>query len=617
MGDVEMLRKYYPQKLYLFVCYGTLIFAFFCGFFTYAYSSYSKKVYSEAKIRSENACASVHNSVGAALDNLSTISMNIVYSNAIRQNFIEFSSAGGFVETRPGVQSIYNTITSMIGVYQSASQINLYTFNNEMIGTGYFQRALVVELNSYDWFLPTVEANGHRYLTDPSFISNIPAEGENQKSKMFISLNRVFFDKSGAPEGIVEVIQDCHAIFGLIPQLHSNTPTMQYYVYNEKDHLVYPYTSGQAPPHLLDYIRDVRPSSPQMLTMEDGSQALITYQKLDKYGWTVLVVEDRLSVFADLNRFKNSFAVIIVLILLCTMLLCFTISDSLTRPLNRLAAAVRGITFSQVLDHQQELDLAANSRIQEIALLYQSFQTMQTKMTDSLTQAMLAHSEETKAKFQASQSMINPHFLFNSLTTISIMAEENMNPEIVHMCQLLCDYFRYISTGGEMVIPLEKELENTVKFISCMQLRFGDNFSYQCDIEPAARDIPIPKLIIQPFVENAFKHAFMVAPPWRLEIRAYCREDRWFVEIEDSAGLLSPKKARELLFQYETASADKDALALSIGGMGLKNAGIRLKVLYGDKAVYQIQTGAGKTIFTIGGAIHPNEGEFYEHSPEV
>ncbi|NRX18956.1 sensor histidine kinase YesM [Clostridium beijerinckii] len=124
------------------------------------------------------------------------------------------------------------------------------------------------------------------------------------------------------------------------------------------------------------------------------------------------------------------------------------------------------VTIDRVLNENETLLVPINSNILEISELYQSFCDMYEKLRDSSHEILLLRSEETRAKLQATQSLINPHFLYNSLTNISIMAEEDMNSEIINICHALCDYFRYITTCDETAVPLSLEISYTENILN-------------------------------------------------------------------------------------------------------------------------------------------------------
>jgi len=173
--------------------------------------------------------------------------------------------------------------------------------------------------------------------------------------------------------------------------------------------------------------------------------------------------------------------------------ICFFISSRLTRPLRKLTSATKKITINRVLDENKKILTSADSNIKEISQLCESIREMYGKLRSTTQDVLLSRSEETRAKLQATQSLINPHFLYNCLTNISVMAEEDMNEDIVTLCQALCDYFRYISSSEDMIVPLSEEIFSTEQYIKCMEMRYKDSFEYSIDVEETSMNRRITK----------------------------------------------------------------------------------------------------------------------------
>ena len=344
----------------------------------------------------------------------------------------------------------------------------------------------------------------------------------------------------------------------------------------------------------------------------------MSYQKIDSYNWTIVTSEPKDVVFRSLYAFKEGFVIIIVVSIFSTLLLCFIISSRLTYPLSKLTKATKKVTISRVLNENKTILTSANSNIREISELCQSFIEMYDKLKDSSHEILLLKSEETRAKLQATQSLVNPHFLYNNLTNISIMAEENMNEDIIKICHALCDYFRYITTNDETAVPLFQEILYTEKYIECMKMRYGEDFIYHSNIEESTKNILIPKLIVQPIVENAFKYGFSSSPPWHLKILSEIDNEKWLIHIEDNGGCLSDINKEKLLSYFNDININEEFKTLKIGGMGLRNVYLRLHLLYNEHAIFKIDNSKiGKTIFTIGGPIYLEKEEFYEQYTEI
>lgn len=621
------MSKHYSQKVYLFTIYGIFILICLGIFFLFTYSHYKSNTISEAKKDAENLCVSVSNAVETQLDNLSTVSMNIVYSNAIKTNFKEFSNfyqetgsdPSALAASREKAMSIHDIVTAIIGAYQTAADIKLYTMDGSCVEAGYWLRTSKAELSSMPWYHEVMELNGYKYFTAPAVNPELPDTKGGKSSSRFISLIRLFLDSGGEPEGIVEVIQDCDVIFSLAAQLEHTNPESKVFIYNTRKELVYPYTASESQDFYSEIERhNLKESQSRLIRTEEGTSMLLTYDFVPDYDWTVIVTKPEEAVYKPLHNFRGIFLAISGVSILLTLLICFFISQKLTEPLQKLTNATGKITINRVLSESKVNLTSADSNIKELSMLCESIRTMYEKLRSTSQEVLLSRSEETRAKLQATQSLINPHFLYNSLTNISIMAEEGMQEDITKICGALCDYFRYISSGQEMIVPLEEEIFYTERYLECMKFRFGDELEYSTLLAEESRKFYIPKLIIQPIVENAFKYAFHISPPWLLKITSEVHNDCWLLKIEDNGGTLKNDKKEELMKIYQNLNMSEELKSLQIGGMGLKNVYLRLKLLYGEKAIFQIENSyPRRTIFILGGPIYRSKEEYYHEHPQL
>ncbi|HHX12422.1 MAG TPA: histidine kinase [Clostridiales bacterium] len=622
-------RKNYSQNMYLFIVYGFFIMILLTAFFSYFYRYNKNMLYEEARRKSEDLCSSIGSSVNTELNNMSTVSMNILYSNAIKSNFIEFSntyrysqvSLDNILDSRDRIIAIYDIVTAIIGPFQTVPQVNLYSMGGDCVGSGYFQRVTNTDFDTLPWYKPTMDLNGHKYISSPQVYLDLPGQGENQVSRKYISLTRLFFNEAHDPQGIIEVIQDCNQLFSLIPELKKNNPYVSFYVYNDRGELLYPYYREEN----NDYLSLIKkyqtgPSTDEMIsyTDENNEEHLVNFKYINDYDWTVITSEPKDSIYFSINSFKESFTYILILSILLTLAICFFISNRLTRPLRKLTNATKKITINRVLDEKKQILTSADSNIEEISQLCESIREMYGKLRSTTQDVLLSRSEETRAKLQATQSLINPHFLYNCLTNISVMAEEDMNEDIVTLCQALCDYFRYISSSEDMIVPLSEELFSTEQYIKCMEMRYKEAFEYSIDVEETVHDILIPKLILLPIVENAFKYAFEKMPPWKLNIKVRLVNNYWTIAIQDNGGCLSNERKEYLMNSFNNIDINEESKSLKIGGMGLKNVYLRLKLLYGKQSIFEIEnTLPQRTIFTLGGPIYKSKEEYYEHNPKL
>jgi len=271
----------------------------------------------------------------------------------------------------------------------------------------------------------------------------------------------------------------------------------------------------------------------------------------------------------------------------------------LTVPLRRMHEALTGLDWDAV-SHDGASRLASN--VGEMEELEAAFNTMRAKLRTSMDDALEARAHEMKATLLALQSQMDPHFVYNMLTTIGIMAEEGMTREIAASIQDLTHLLRYISSGKSAVVTLADEIEYARRYLACMKVRYRDSLFFDIDVPGRILGVRVPKLIIQPIIENTIKYGLTVRPPWNVRISGTALDGSWTISVTDNGPGFPPEKLRELREQMSRRTGSAADASLSISGMGLLNISIRLAIIYGEEGVCSIANrhGGGAEV-TIGG----------------
>lgn len=202
----------------------------------------------------------------------------------------------------------------------------------------------------------------------------------------------------------------------------------------------------------------------------------------------------------------------------------------------------------------------------------------------------------------ALQSQMNPHFLFNSLAAIQSMADANMDKEIIVMCQSMSNILRYISSDSDTTVSLADEITCTKDFLCCMMIRYNNDLYYSVDIPEDMYSLKVPKLCIQPLVENSIKCCTTKLPPYHIDIKGSLRGGRYFITVTDNGPGFSKESLKNINSKINEIDSTGLLPSLEIKGMGLLNIYLRLKILYGSSMTFKIKNndGGGASI-TIGG----------------
>jgi signal transduction histidine kinase len=199
-------------------------------------------------------------------------------------------------------------------------------------------------------------------------------------------------------------------------------------------------------------------------------------------------------------------------------------------------------------------------------------ESQERELTAAQLQAQLA-----EAQLEALQRQLHPHFLFNTLNTISALMHRDVHAADEMLVQL-SDLLRLtLDRVGTQQVPLTDEVDFLRKYLEIEQTRFGDRLQVNIDVEPEVLDAPVPNLILQPLVENALRHG--IGPRvvgGRIDVDARQVEGSLMMTVRDDGVGLSP-----------------DRLNAFHSGVGLSNTRSRLENLYGERHRFEFQTPAG------------------------
>jgi len=229
--------------------------------------------------------------------------------------------------------------------------------------------------------------------------------------------------------------------------------------------------------------------------------------------------------------------------------------------------SLRGIDIRFV--PREPLIYAAGSVLYLLSIAYHYASTAIDASREAETRAMTVSIQAREAELKALKSQINPHFLFNSLNSISALT--GIDPMRARdMCVLLGDFLRMtLGLGEKTAIRFSEELDLLEKYLAIEKVRFGDRLRMHQDIQPEARNCLLPPLLLQPLLENSIKHgiASLVAGG-EVRILAHRDAERLDITVENSW--------------------DPDAPPSRKGGLGLRNVQQRLEARYGKSASFRV-----------------------------
>ncbi len=264
--------------------------------------------------------------------------------------------------------------------------------------------------------------------------------------------------------------------------------------------------------------------------------------------------------------------------------LLLIISNIVTNPLHRLATAINEVSNG---DFEQQVQVTTHDEVGEVA---ECFNRMVLAVKALIEENYVITLQEKESELAALQAQINPHFLYNTLDSLYWQATNEGNDEIAESILALSQLFRLVLSQGKSEVTVEQETELVYRYLQIQKMRFSKRLNFKIEIEDSIKNAKIPKLILQPFVENAIVHGFEnVSTPCDVTLRGWKEGDKIHFEIADT-GIGMSKEQMDEIWKEEPDNYRKQR----IGRYAIKNIRERLTRRYADEFSLEIQSNIGK-----------------------
>ena len=302
------------------------------------------------------------------------------------------------------------------------------------------------------------------------------------------------------------------------------------------------------------------------------SGRVYVYQQLDHNDWYVVMdyPANILSLADSAQGSAMQIMIIIAMIISLTLVFIFAYNFMFNVTVSRINTSLNALNtnktppgdFPQFLYPLHQLERNADQMVLTVKEL------METQYQDRIAIA--------ESQMKSLQAQIKPHFLYNTLDIIKWMILDHKNEDAVQMVNSLSKYLRQSINKGPGIIPLQEELELSRTYLSIMQTRFRNRFTVCFEIEDAAEMYQIPKLSLQPLLENALLHGILYCekPEKELTVRAWVADGSIHIEVEDTGNGMS----EEMVHALESGTA----------GYGLNNVRKRLALFSKDQGEFHI-----------------------------
>lgn len=318
-----------------------------------------------------------------------------------------------------------------------------------------------------------------------------------------------------------------------------------------------------------------------------GRKMLVISSKSQKNDWTYYSIVPMSHVNASSAIIYRITLALMGAVVAFIVFLSYFLSKQVTHPIRELSNVMREAETGNL-----NVTYSGNN-YDEIGRLGESFNKMTKKLKLSMEETLSVQKEKMEAELKGLEFQINPHFLYNTLSSIIWLADEGKNDEVINVTKSLATFFRISISRGKEIIRVSDEIEHVINYMEIQKTRY-DDVMFVHDIDMEIRGLYTLKLLLQPIIENAIYHGVKTIKHGRgiIKLSAKKEKDSLIFDISDNGNTMTEQRAQEL----NQALDGKENNDL---GVGLVNVNNRIKLHFGQGYGLKFKVVEGYTVAEI------------------
>jgi two-component system sensor histidine kinase YesM len=311
-----------------------------------------------------------------------------------------------------------------------------------------------------------------------------------------------------------------------------------------------------------------------LITQVDGKKYLIAYTTSDYTNWTYLNVIPYKAISKQTSNIRIIMTVLFLCIFIVIQYLGVNFARGITKPLERLTEEMKKVENGN-FEEIQNVNLTSSNRKDEVESLEYDFRLMVDKINTLINENYTKQIMIKESELKALHAQINPHFLYNTLDSINWQAKLNKQYEIATMVKSLGNLLRNSISKKDYVITIEEETRLLEDYIAIQKIRYEERLEFKMTIDEGLNEYMIPKLTLQPIVENSINYGLEQLPEvCKINICTHLYPDKLEITVEDNG----PGMDDEFLEKLRKGEINPRG-----SGIGLKNINERIKILFGEQ----------------------------------
>lgn len=313
-----------------------------------------------------------------------------------------------------------------------------------------------------------------------------------------------------------------------------------------------------------------------------GISQSVVHTRVEWLNLSLYVAKDNAIIETSLSRIYQTIIRTSIFILIPTLALIALVSMRLTQSIRQLTRKVQQSPVDSSPGDEASIRRALSTTVTstgdpEIHELELTFNNLMLKQRESTLNEIAMREGTLQAQLSALQMQINPHFVYNTLNIISAKSMESGNYDVIEICDQFAQMLRYSTDARSRTATMAEELENARYYLMLSKARYEDNLEFTIDVPENLTSLTVPKLTLQPLVENALSHGFNGANALRkLWITGHIEKAHFILEIRDNGNGFSEDSLSRLRRQIEQVENNQLSIQSGDGHIGLINTCLRL-----------------------------------------
>lgn len=492
------------------------------------------------------------------------------------------------------IGAAYFSRDDIVGIHVMTNGGKLYNYERRFAGL------VNQDYTSADWYSKLKNSKGEMVwlgLMKGSVINSMLPE------PVFVFGRQLFDLNNYKPVGIVLIEADPNPILSALSNA-SISPNSRVFIVDKNNGVIASTDKNQddlsmeptGEPQAVPSFNGLPRPKGNEIVVDNKTNHLIVAAKTAVAEWTVFGLTPKSDISEELVQTRLYLLAVIIAVILLSTMLATLISRNISSPLKLLIREMKQVELGNFRG-------AVNVKsFEEINSLVSSFNRMVHRIDELIERITLSSISEKNAELQALQSQVNPHFLYNTLDMIYWMLDERENDRLGRVILSLSHMFRYSSDWEEASkTTLRQELEQMRHYMTIIENRLVGRVSTEIQVDNIWLDAIVPKMTIQPVIENAVKSGLEpLDRPGLLRVSTIADEEanELRIVIEDNGVGIHEEELKKLQAMLEDSSPGRNYNAAQQGrgrrGIGLPNVHRRIVLMYGEPYGLRISSESGK-----------------------